>query len=157
MKFSYNNLIILLIMNIEAKSITDIEKSLIICHCQVAFDDPEIGDIDYINKNIISLLEKIIYHNGQQMKVDIDLDIDYNHYKSHSLGHPNSSTEILELIIGKIERLKEYLTEIKSSHLGNNPQTIILSDIILNWLIFNPLQRVVIEKVLNHAILNNGN
>ncbi len=32
-----------------------------------------------------------------------------------------------------------------------------LCDIILDWLPLNHLQKVVVEKVLNHALLNKGN
>ena len=53
--------------------------------------------------------------------------------------------------------LEEYLTKIKYSRLGNNPQAIILYEIIQDWLSLNHLQRVVVEKMLNHAIFNKGN
>ena len=56
--------------------------------------------------------------------------MDYNHHKFNSSGHPNFLTGILKSIIGKMEMLEEYLTKIKSSHLGNNLQAIILYDII---------------------------
>ena len=64
---------------------------------------------------------------------------------------------ILEPIIGKIEMSEEYLTEIELSYLGNNLQAIILCNIIWDQLPLTYLQIVVIEKVLNHAILNKGN
>ncbi len=51
--------------------------------------------------------------------------MDYDHHKSNLSGHLNSLMEILELIIGEIEMSEEHLTEVKSSHLGNNPQAII--------------------------------
>ena len=58
------------------------------------------------------------------------MDIDYDHHKFNSSGYLDSLTEILDPIIGKIEMLEEYLTKIKSSRFGNNPQAIILCDII---------------------------
>ncbi len=64
---------------------------------------------------------------------------------------------ILELIIGKIEISEKHLTKIESSRLDNNLQAIILCDIIQDRLPHNYLQRVVVEEVLNHAILNKGN
>ena len=56
MKCSNNNLITLLIMKIEAKSATQMEESLTICHCQVdKLDYLDIGDIDHISKDVILL------------------------------------------------------------------------------------------------------
>ena len=53
--------------------------------------------------------------------------------------------------------LKELLTKVEYNCLSKNPQVIILCDIIKDWLPFNHLQRVVVEEVLNHAILNMEN
>ncbi len=83
--------------------------------------------------------------------------MDYDHYESNPSSHSDSSTGILEPIIGKIEMSEEYLTKVESSRLGDNPQAIILCDLIQNWFPLNHLQRVVIEEVLNHPICNKGN
>ncbi len=101
--------------------------------------------------------QKIIRHGGQPIEIDTDIDMDYDHHKSNLLSHPDSSTGILELIIGKIEMLEEYLTKVESIHLSDNPQAILLYDIIQDRLPLNHLQRVVVEEVLNHAIRNKGN
>ncbi len=85
------------------------------------------------------------------------MDMDYDHYKSNPLSHYDSSMGILEPIIGKIEMPEEYLTKVESSRLGDNPQAIILCDIIQDQLPLNHLQRVVVEEVLNHAICNEEN
>ena len=43
-------------MNIKAKSATHIEELLIIYHCQVdELDCSDICDIDYVNKDVVSL------------------------------------------------------------------------------------------------------
>lgn len=83
--------------------------------------------------------------------------MDYDHHKSNLSDHLNSLTGILEPIIGEIEMLERHLTKIKSSCLGNNSQAIILCDIIQNQLFFNHLQKVIVEKVLNHTIINKKN
>ncbi len=85
------------------------------------------------------------------------MDMDYNYYKSNPSSHLDSSTGILEPIISKIEISEEHLTKVEFSRLGNNLQAIILYDIIQDRLLFNYLQRVVVEEVLNHAICNEGN
>ncbi len=85
------------------------------------------------------------------------MNMDYDHHESNSLSHPDSLTGTQEQIIDKIEMSEEYLTEEKSSCLGNNLQAIILCDIIQDRLSLNHLQKVVVEEVLNHAILNKGN
>ena len=122
MKYSNNNLIILLFMNIEAESAIYMEKSFTICRYQIdKLDCLNIGNIDDINKDIVLLWYKIIFHNGQLIEVNTNINMNYNYYKFNSLRHPNSSTGILESIIGKIEMLEEYLTKIKSSRFSNNP------------------------------------
>ncbi len=85
------------------------------------------------------------------------MDIDYDHHKSNPSSHPDSSMGILEPIIGEIEMLEEYLTKVESSRLGDNPQAIILCDIIQDRLPLNHLQRVIVEEVLNYVICNKGN
>lgn len=49
---------------------------------------PDIGDIDYVSKDVVSLWQKIIRYNGQPTEVDIDMN--YNQHKSNLLGHLNS-------------------------------------------------------------------
>ena len=131
MKYSDNNLIILLIMNIEAESTIHIEEFLPICRCQVdKFDYFDISNIYYVSKDVVLSWQEIIRRSGQLIEIDTDMDMDYNYYKSNLLGHPNSLTGILKPIIGEIKMLEEYWTKIGSSRLGNNLQAIILCDII---------------------------
>ena len=130
-KYSNNNLITSLIINIGVESATHIEKSLTICRCQVdKLDCSDIGNIDHINKNVISSWKEIIWRGGQLIEVDTDIVMDYDYHKSNFSDYPDSSMGILEPIIGKIEMSEKYLTEIESSCLGNNLQAIILYDII---------------------------
>ncbi len=157
-KCSNNNLIISLIMNIGAESTTYMEEFLTICLCQVdELDCLDIGDIDHIREDVVSLRQDIIRRSDQLIEVDTDIDMDYDYHKSNLSSHPDSSTEILEPIIGKIEMLEEHLTEVKFNRLDNNPKAIILCDITQDQLLLNHLQRVVVEKVLNHAIYNKEN
>ncbi len=145
-------------MNIRAESATHIEESLTICRCQVdELNRPDIGDIDHISEDIVSSWQEIIRRGGQPTEIDINMDIDYDHYESNSSSHPDSLTGILEAIIGKIEMSEEHLTEVESSRLGDNLQAIILCDIIQDQLLLNYLQKVGGEEVLNHAICNEGN
>ena len=102
-------------------------------------DFSDIGNIDHVSENVILLWQKIIHCGSQPTENDTNIDMDYNHHKFNLLGHPGSWMGILEPIIGKIEMLREYLTKIKSSRLGNNLQAIILCDIIPNRLLFNCL------------------
>ncbi len=158
MKCSDNNLITLLIINLGAESATHIKKSLTICRCQGdELNRPNIDNINHVSEDVISSWQEIICHGSQPKEVDTDMDMDYNYYKSNSSGHLNSLTGILEPIIGKMEMSKEHLTKIKSSRLGNNSQAIILCDIIQGRFSLNYFQRVVVEEVLNHTILNEGN
>ena len=145
-------------MNTRAEFAIHIEKSLIIYHCQVDdLDYPDIGKINHISKDILLLWPEIIRRGSQPIEVDTDIDMDYDYYESNSLGHINSLIRILKQIIGKTKMSEEYLTKVEFSRFGNNPQTSILCDIIQDRLFFNHLQRVVIKKVLNHAILNKKN
>ncbi len=145
-------------MNIGAESATHMEESLTICRCQVdELDCPDIGNIDHVSEDIVSLWQEIIRRGGQPTKIDTNMDMDYDHHESNPSSHPNSSTGILEPIIGKIEMSEEYLTKVESSYLSDNPQAIILYDIIQDQLPLNHLQRVVVEEVLNHAICNEEN
>lgn len=74
-KYSDNNLIMLLIMNIQAQSVTYIKESLTICHCQMdKLDHPKIGNIDDVSKKIVLLWQEIICHSGQPAEVDINID-----------------------------------------------------------------------------------
>ena len=143
-------------MNIGAESANHIEKSLFICHCQVAkYDHPDIGNIDNTNEDVISLWQKVIRRGGQIPEEDID--IDYNQDDSNISSHHNPSIGILELIIDEIEMSEEHLTKVEYNRLGENPQAVILCDIIQNQLPLNHLQMVVVEEALNHAILNKRN
>ncbi len=58
------------------------------------------------------------------------MDIDHNHRKFNSSGHHDFLTKILKPIIGKIEMSEEHLTKIESSRLSENPQAIVLCNII---------------------------
>lgn len=61
-KYSNNDLIILLIMNIEAEFTIYREKSLTIYCCQVnKLNCLDITDMDYIEKDVVLLWQKIIY------------------------------------------------------------------------------------------------
>ncbi len=145
-------------MNIGAESATHMEESLIIHRCQVdELDRPDISDINHVSEDVLSLWQEIIRRSGQLTEIDIDMDMDYNHHESNLSSHPDSLMGILEPIIGKIKMSEEHLTEIESSRLSDNPQAIILCDIIQDRLLLNHLQRVVVEKVLNHTICNKGN
>ncbi len=134
------------------------EKSLTICRCQMdELDRPDIGNINHVNKDIILSWQKIICHGSQPTEIHTDIDMDYDYYKSNPSSYPDSLTGILKPIIGEIEMSKEYLTKVESSCLGDNPQAIILCNIIQDQLPLNHLQRVVIEEVLNHTICNEEN
>ncbi len=106
-KCSNNNLITSLIMNIGAESATLMEESLTIRRCQVdELDRLDIGDIDHVSKNVVSSWQEIIRHSGQLTEIDTDMDMDYDYHKSNPSSHPDSSTGILEPIIGKIKYRK---------------------------------------------------
>lgn len=68
--------------------------------------------------------------------------------------YQNLSTRILELIFNKIEMSKAVLTKINKSCLGDDPNPVILYDIILDQLSLNTLQCIIIRKALSHAISN---
>ncbi len=56
MKYSNNNFITLLIINIGAEFATHIEESLTICHCKIdELDCPDISDIDHVSEDVVSL------------------------------------------------------------------------------------------------------
>lgn len=143
-------------MNIRAKSANHIKELLLIYYCQVAkYNCLDIGNIDNIGENIISLWQKIICPDDELLKKDID--IDYNYDNSNISSPQNHSIGILEPIIDKIEMSEEYLTKIKYNRLNKNSQAVILYNNIQNWLFLNHLQKVVVEKALNYAILNKRN
>ncbi len=145
-------------MNIGAESATHMEESLTICRCQVdELDRSDIGDIDHVSEDVVLSWQEIIRCGGQPIEIDTDMDMDYDYYKFNPSSHSDSSTGILEPIIGKIEMSEEHLTEVESSRLGDNPQAIILCYIIQDRLSLNHWQRDVVEEVLNHAIRNEGN
>lgn len=55
-KYNNNDLFTSFIINIGAKFATHIKKSFTICHCQIdKFDCPDIGNINYVKKDIILL------------------------------------------------------------------------------------------------------
>ncbi len=61
-KYSDNNLIISLIINIGAESVTHMEESLTIRRCQVdELDRPNIGDIDHVSEYVVSSWQEIIH------------------------------------------------------------------------------------------------
>ena len=143
-------------MIIRAEFANYIEESLLICRWQLAKHNYyDIGNIDNVSEDVISLWQEVIYRGGQLPEKDIDMD--YNQDDSHISSHQNLFEEILELIIDEIEISEEHLTKVEYNRLGKNPQAVILCDIIQNRLPLNHLQRVVVEKALNHAILNKGN
>ena len=84
-------------------------------------DYPDIGNIDYVSKNIVSLWQEIICRGDQLTEIDTDMDMDFDHHKSNPSSYPDSLTGILESIIGEIEMLEEHLTEVESSRLADNP------------------------------------
>ena len=49
---------------------------------------------------------------------------------------------------------EEFLTKIEKNHFDKNPQAVILCDIIQDQLSHNYLQKIVVEKALNHVIVN---
>ncbi len=120
-------------------------------------DRPDIGNIDHIGENVILLWQEIICHDGQPIKVDSDMDMDYDHHKSNSSGHLDSSMGILEPIMDKIEILEKIFNQSSIQPPWQKSKAIILYDIIYNRLPLNHLQRVVVEEVLNYAILNKVN
>ncbi len=121
-KWSDNNLITWLILNIEAESATHMDESLTIRRCQVdELDCPDIGDIDHVSEDVVLSWQEIIRRNVQLTEIDIDMDMDYNHHESNPSSHPDFSTGILEPIIGEIEISEEHLTKVESSCLGDNP------------------------------------
>lgn len=112
-------------------------------------------NIDYVNKDVVSLWQKIIRHGDQP--TEINTDMNYDQHRFNPSGHSNSSMRIIKPIIDKIEMSEKHLTEVEYSRLSKNPQAIILYDIIQDWLFLNPLQRVIVKKVLSYAILSKGN
>lgn len=111
-KCNNNNFIILLIINIGAKFATHMKESFIICCYQAdKYDHPDLGNINYVSEDVISLWQEIIRHSGQKAKKDID--IDYIQNKSNSSYYHNSLIRIFEPMIDKIEILEEYLTKLE--------------------------------------------
>ncbi len=152
----HNNLITLLIMNIGAEIFTHMEDFLTICRCQVdKFDHPSTDDIDQVSTDVVSSWQEIIRCDGQPAA--IDADIEDGQFESNSSGHHGAATRFLEPLIDEIEMSEELLTEVEYNRLSENPEVIILCDIIQDRLPLNHLQRVVVEEVLNHAILNKEN
>ncbi len=152
----HNNFITSLIMNRGAEISTHKEDSLTIRRCQVdEFDCPSIDDIDQVSTDVVGSWQEIICCGGQPAA--IDADIEDGQFESNSSGHHGAATGFLEQLIDKVEMLEELLTEVEYNRLSKNPDVIILYDIIQDRLTLNHLQRVVVEEVLNHPILNKGN
>lgn len=78
----------------------------------------DIGNINHISEDIISLWQKIIHYDGQPTKIDPDMN--YNQHKSNSLSYFNLLIGILKPIIDKIKISKEYLIKVEYSHLSKN-------------------------------------
>ena len=73
-------------------------------------DCSNIGNIDNIGEDIISLWQKIICRGGQLAKKDIDMD--YVQDDSNLASHHNSSTRVLEPIIDEIKMSEQHLTQV---------------------------------------------
>lgn len=86
---------------------------------------------------MVSLWQEVVRRGGQLTEEDIDMD--YNQDDFNISNHHNPSTGILEPIIDKIEMSEKHLTKVEYNHLGENPQAIILYDIIQNRLLLNHL------------------
>lgn len=128
-KYNNNNFITSLIMNMGAEFTNHIEKFLIICYCQInQCDCPDLGNINYIKTDVISLSQKIIRRSGQEAEKDID--IDYIQNESNLSYYHNFSTKILELTIDEIIISEEHLTKVEYNRFDENIQAIILCDII---------------------------
>ncbi len=152
----HNNLITSLIMIIGAEFFTHIEDSLTICQCQVnEFDCLSINDIDQVSTDIMVLWQEIIRYGGQHIAIDVNMED--SQFESNLSGHHGTATEFLEPLIDEIEMSEELLTKVKYNCLSENIEVIILYDIIQDRFPLHHLQRVVVKKVLNHAILNKGN
>lgn len=73
------NVIISLIMNLGIENANYIEDFLLIHFCQVAeFDCPDIGNINNINENIVSLQQDIICQSSQLSEKKMDTDYTQN-------------------------------------------------------------------------------
>ena len=138
MKCSNNNFITLLIINIGAESAIHIEESFTIYCCQVnELDRPDIGDIDYVNKDVVSSWQEIIHHSGQIAATDANMED--NQFESNSSNHHNTAIRFLELLIDEIEMKEELLTKVEYSHISKNLQIIILCNTIQDWLAIHHL------------------
>lgn len=125
-------------MNIRTESTTHIEESLIICHYQIdKFNLSDLDNINYISKDVVSLWQEIIHYDDQEAEEDVDMY--YVQNESNLSWHHYSFTRILEPIIDEIEMLEEHLTKLEYNWLGQNPQAIILCDIIKDRLSLNHL------------------
>ena len=75
-----------------AKSATHIKESLTIYCCQVdELDCPDLGNIDHVRKDVVSLWQEIIRCSGQP--TEVDTDIDCNQHKSNLSNYPDFSTK----------------------------------------------------------------
>ncbi len=119
------------------------------------FDYLSTDDIDQVIIDVMASWHEIIC-NGSQLAT-IDADIEYDQLESNSSGYYNAATGFLEPLMDEIEILKELLIKVEYSCFSKNLQIIILCKIIQDRLPFNYVRRVVVKKVLNNAILNEGN
>lgn len=83
--------------------------------------------------------------------------MDHDEDSLHLSRSHNPFKAIIEPIIDKIEMIEEHSTELKYDCHRKNQQAVMVCDIIKNWLFLNRLQRIVVEKVLYYAIINNEN
>ncbi len=134
----HNKLITSLIMNIGAEFSTHIENFLTICQCPVdEFDCPSIDNIGQVSTDVVASWQKIIRRGGQFAAIDADMeDVQF---ESNWSGHYGTTIGFLELLIDEIKMSEELLTKVKYNHLSENPEVIILYDIISNWLSLNHL------------------
>lgn len=68
----------------------------------------------------------------------------------------NAGMGTLELVFNEMEMSETLLTDMERERLGDDPQAVILCEIIQNQPSLNKLQLVVIEEALKHAIVNKG-
>lgn len=101
------------------------EESLFIGRYQVAKHNClDIGNIDNVNKDVISLWQEVIRRGGQLPKEDIDMN--YNQDNSNISSYDNLFTRILKPIIDAIKISEKYLTKVEYNHLSKNPKAVIL-------------------------------
>ena len=129
------------------------EDSLLKCLSQVVeFDCPDKGNINNIDKDIMLFWQKIIRQSNQLPEKEMDTDCAQDQSTQSSCY--NTINGILEPIFDEMKMSEEFLTKIEKNRLGENPQTVILYDIVHDRLFLNYLQRIVVKEALNQAIDN---